>query len=55
MKNLGRLILDKTIFFNCDIQTGFSKHIFGNKSVLTTARTMAQTSKVLDIPVLVTE
>lgn len=37
-KVFGRLLKEKTLFFNCDIQSGFIKHIFKGDHIVNTAR-----------------
>ncbi|KRW99485.1 Isochorismatase-like protein [Pseudocohnilembus persalinus] len=55
MKRLGRINPNSTIFFNCDIQTGFSKFVKEISSVETTAIQMGKVAGYMNIPVLVTE
>jgi len=54
-KSLGRLVREKTLLLQCDIQSIFKDKIWNLASVITVARMMAQVSPVLNIPLLVTE
>ena len=54
-KNLGRLLKDKTIFFQCDIQGIFKDKIYKCDSVITVAKMMNQVAPIFNIPLLVTE
>jgi len=54
-KNLGRLIQNQTLLFQCDIQNIFKDKIWNMSSVVTVAKMMAQLSPALNIPLLVTE
>eukprot|EP01130_Rhizamoeba_saxonica_P016207 TRINITY_DN744_c0_g1_i1.p1 TRINITY_DN744_c0_g1~~TRINITY_DN744_c0_g1_i1.p1 ORF type:complete len:193 (-),score=34.09 TRINITY_DN744_c0_g1_i1:99-677(-) len=52
---LGRLDYKRCAFFLCDIQTRFSSLIDSMSSVVHVAKTMSDTSRTLDIPLVVTE
>ncbi|KAL4429723.1 hypothetical protein ABPG74_001409 [Tetrahymena malaccensis] len=54
-KRLGRLLKEQTMLFNCDIQTGFMKHLYKGEHIVNTARQMVQTAGVMNLPILVTE
>ncbi|ORZ40189.1 Isochorismatase-like protein [Catenaria anguillulae PL171] len=52
---LARLVPGRTAFFLCDIQERFRPMIYRFPDVVNTADKMAQASKVLSIPLVVTE
>lgn len=54
-KIVGRLFTEQVLLFNCDIQTGFMKHLYKGDHIVNTARQMVQTAAVMNIPILVTE
>jgi nicotinamidase-related amidase len=55
MSLIHRLRLNSTAFFVCDIQEKFRDVIWAFPSVIGTAQKMLQASKVLEVPVVVTE
>lgn len=54
-KRLGRIIRDKSIFLQCDIQAIFRDRIWNMPSVVTVAKMMAQVSPILNVPLLIAE
>ena len=54
-KRLGRLALDKIVFFQCDIQTFFKDYTYGMAGVIDTAKMMAKASQVFEAPLIETE
>lgn len=51
----GRLVRNSTVFFQCDIQERFRDLIFNMPSVIYVGQQMARFSKVLKVPLVVTE
>eukprot|EP00922_Rhytidocystis_sp_ex-Travisia-forbesii_P041497 GHVS01061981.1.p1 GENE.GHVS01061981.1~~GHVS01061981.1.p1 ORF type:complete len:237 (+),score=17.82 GHVS01061981.1:168-878(+) len=51
----SRLVSDQSLFFCCDIQERFRTLILRMPHVVHTAHAMTQASRILDIPVVVTE
>ncbi|EGR28360.1 isochorismatase family protein, putative [Ichthyophthirius multifiliis] len=51
---VARILQANTILFNCDIQQGFIKHIYKSENIINTAKQMAQTANILQLPILVT-
>ena len=51
----GRLHKNSTVFFQCDIQERFRELIFNMPSVIFVGQQMARFSKVLNVPLIVTE
>lgn len=54
-KSVGRIMKDKAIFFQCDIQQVFKDKIYKCDSVITVAKMMNQIAPIFSIPLLVTE
>jgi hypothetical protein len=54
-KHLGRLLLNNSSFWLCDVQERFRPLIHNFPSVLWVASTMTKASKILNIPMVVTE
>eukprot|EP00050_Salpingoeca_kvevrii_P022635 m.129682 g.129682 ORF g.129682 m.129682 type:complete len:196 (-) comp9773_c0_seq2:2746-3333(-) len=52
---LGRVALGRTVFLLCDVQEKFRLHIHQMPTVIETCRRLVEASKILDIPLLVTE
>eukprot|EP00386_Alphamonas_edax_P009127 GDKI01030033.1.p1 GENE.GDKI01030033.1~~GDKI01030033.1.p1 ORF type:complete len:152 (-),score=43.21 GDKI01030033.1:16-471(-) len=55
MAQLGRLRIPDTIFFCCDIQERFRAVIHQMPHVIHTGKIMAHASRIMEIPLLVTE
>lgn len=53
-KKLVRLLPSDCIFMECDIQEKFTKHVANAATVVHNARRLAQTAKVLKIPIVST-
>ncbi|XP_001640603.2 isochorismatase domain-containing protein 2 isoform X1 [Nematostella vectensis] len=51
----GKLFLDSTVFFMCDMQEDFRRFIAYFPDITTVAKRMVDSAKILDIPVLATE
>ena len=54
-KTLHRLLPTECIFFECDIQEKFTKHILNAATVNHNARRLALTAKLLKIPIISTQ
>ena len=52
---IGRLLIKNSIFFQCDIQKRFGNLIWKMPNVIHVGKMMAMVSKVLKIPLIVTE
>ncbi|CAM9301153.1 unnamed protein product [Pylaiella littoralis] len=54
-QRVGKLLAEKTVFFECDIQERFRDLIYNMPSVISTAKFLLEVSKELDVPCVATE